>query len=360
MKKKIIFTVTNDLVYDQRMQRICSTLAVDYEVELVGREIGNSKLTVQSFHQKRFKCVFTKGKLFYIELNIRLFFYLLFSKVDIICAIDLDTIMPGFIVAKFKRIPLVFDAHEYYTEVIELVGRQREQQIWKWVDSTFVPRTKHAYTVSASLQTIFTAKYQVTFELIRNIALLKDTPAKNKTKKYLIYAGAVNAGRGVAEIISAMQQISMPLYVCGTGDVIEEMKNLTNSLGLQEKVIFYGNVAPRQLDVLIANAFAGFLLLENKGLSYYYSLANKFFDYIHGETPQITINFPEYQLLNKEHEVAVLIDLQIEQIVAAVNKLENDEAYYNQLVENCKIAKNAYNWQTEATKLIAFYKQISL
>jgi len=358
MKKKIIFTVTNDLAYDQRMQRICSTLAVDYDIELVGREINNSQLTSQTFRQTRLKCFFAKGKLFYAEINIRLFFYLLCSKADIICAIDLDTIMPGFIVAKFKRIPLVYDAHEYYTEVIELVSRPREQRIWQWVEKTFVPRTKYAYTVSASLQNIFTKKYNVPFDLIRNISVLKAPAAKSAEQKYLIYAGAVNAGRGVAEIIMAMQQISMPLYICGTGDVLEEMKELTKKLGLQDKVIFYGNVSPAQLDVLIANAFAGFLLLENKGLSYYYSLANKFFDYIHGEIPQITINFPEYQLLNSEYKVAVLIDLQIEEIVTAVNKLATDEVFYNHLVDNCKIAKQSYNWQTEATRLNAFYKQI--
>ncbi len=37
--KKIVFTVTNDLTYDQRMHRICSSLArAGYTVQLIGRE----------------------------------------------------------------------------------------------------------------------------------------------------------------------------------------------------------------------------------------------------------------------------------------------------------------------------------
>lgn len=358
MKKKIIFTVTNDLAYDQRMQRICSTLASKYEVELVGRKLNSSLLKPQSFQQTRLNCFFKKGKFFYLEINVRLFLYLLFSKVDIVCSIDLDTLVAGYLASKIKRKPVVYDAHEYYTEVIELVNRPLERNIWLRVERTLVPRIKYAYTVSAGLQKIFTHKYKIPFELIRNISLLKPKPNMVFTERYLIYAGAVNAGRGVAEIITAMQQIDLPLYVCGSGDILEEMKALSLKLGLENKVNFFGSVAPDQLDIMIANAYIGFLLLENKGLSYYYSLANKFFDYVHGEIPQITINFPEYVEMNKQYEVAQLVTLEVSEIVQAVNKLCNDKEYYQRLVENCKIAKHDYCWQAESARLLAFYEQV--
>ncbi len=358
MKKKIIFTVTNDLAYDQRMQRICGTLAERYEVELLGRKINSLPLKPQLFKQTRLNCFFKKGKFFYAEINVRIFFYLLFSKVDIICSIDLDTLVAGFLASKIKSKPIVYDAHEYYTEVIELVDRPREKKIWLWVEQTFVPRVKYAYTVSAGLQKIFTNKYHVPFHLIRNISLLKPKPTTVATEKYLIYAGAVNAGRGVAETIAAMQQLDILLYVCGTGDILNEMKKLTLDLGLEKKVKFFGNVPPQELDIMIANAFAGLLLLENKGLSYYYSLANKFFDYVHGEIPQITIKFPEYIELNQQYEVACLIDLKVSEIVASVNKLLADKNYYQLLIGNCKIAKHDYCWQAEATRLLAFYEQV--
>ncbi|MCC6724648.1 MAG: glycosyltransferase, partial [Saprospiraceae bacterium] len=41
--KRIICTVSNDLSYDQRMIRICSTLAnAGYEVTLLGRKLPDS------------------------------------------------------------------------------------------------------------------------------------------------------------------------------------------------------------------------------------------------------------------------------------------------------------------------------
>ena len=78
--KRLILAVTNDLTYDQRMQRICSTLAAaGYDVTMVGRRLSHSRpLAQRGFRQKRLRCLINKGVLFYAEYNIRLFFYLLF------------------------------------------------------------------------------------------------------------------------------------------------------------------------------------------------------------------------------------------------------------------------------------------
>src|SRR5690349_11491904 len=99
--KKIVFTVTNDLSYDQRMIRICTSLSANgFSVKLVGRKMPASvPLSSRSFEQVRLNCFFHKGKLFYAEYNLRLFFYLLTQQMNCICAIDLDTILPCYAVS---------------------------------------------------------------------------------------------------------------------------------------------------------------------------------------------------------------------------------------------------------------------
>jgi hypothetical protein len=91
--KKIFFTVTSDPNLDQRMQRICTTLAENgYDITLVGRNMSDSPVpALKKFKQKRIKCWFNKGKIFYFEFNTRISAYLLLKKMDAICAIDLDT-----------------------------------------------------------------------------------------------------------------------------------------------------------------------------------------------------------------------------------------------------------------------------
>src|SRR5271154_4051954 len=113
---RIYFTVTNDLSYDQRMSRICNSLAnAGYLVTLVGRKLPDSiPLAQKKYQQKRLHCFFNKGKLFYAEYNLRLFFYLFFKKMDAICCIDLDTILPALFISSIKNVKRVYDAHELF------------------------------------------------------------------------------------------------------------------------------------------------------------------------------------------------------------------------------------------------------
>ena len=141
MPKTIYLTVTNDLAYDQRMQRICTSLvAAGHRVVLVGRCMkGSSALPTQSFEQKRLRLLFGKGKLFYIEYNIRLFLFLLAKKMDAVCAIDLDTILPCLYISRLKKIPRVYDAHELFTEMKEVVTRPKIHRFWLWAERKSVP-----------------------------------------------------------------------------------------------------------------------------------------------------------------------------------------------------------------------------
>src|SRR5699024_7633575 len=113
MPATIYFTVTNDLSTDQRMHRITKALAnAGYTVHLVGRKLPDSKpVHIENVYCHRLDLLFTKGKLFYLEYNIRLFWFLLFSQWDAVCSIDLDTISAAFTCALLKGKKRIYDAH---------------------------------------------------------------------------------------------------------------------------------------------------------------------------------------------------------------------------------------------------------
>lgn len=358
---RIYFIVTNDLSYDQRMVRICTSLTnAGYTIKLVGRKLSDSiPLINQPFLQKRIYCVFKKGKFFYAEYNIRLFFYLLFKKMDCICAIDLDTILPCYFISKIKNIARVYDAHELFCEMKEIISRKKIYMLWKRIERYSVPQFINGYTVSKPIADEYYKMYKVNFDVIRNMPVNQPINIPVKKEKYILYQGAVNEGRGFEFIIPAMKFVKAQLFVCGEGNFMQQAKQLTAMHGLNNKIIFKGYLSPQELQTYTLNAWAGINLLDEQGLNNYYSLANRFFDYIHAAIPQLCIDFPAYREINDQLEVAVLIsDITIQNIAKQINILLEDEVLYQRLQQNCLQAKEVFNWQKEEIKLIHFYKKL--
>lgn len=344
--------------FDQRLQRISTSLAnANFDVLLIGRELKKSpKLKDTKFSQKRFNCFFNKGILFYLEFNIRIALFLFFNKTNIVVANDLDTVLGVYFGTKFLKVEKIFDAHEYFVEVPELKGREFKKNLWKKIEKRYIPLFHKHYTVNNSLANIFKENLNIEFEVIRNVPNeLKLKTKYKKREKYILYQGALNKGRGLKEMIIAMQNINLKLKIAGAGDIETDLKKLVKKLNIENKVEFLGKLEPSELQKVTQTAFIGLNLLENISLNYYYSLANKFFDYIQAEIPQVCMNFPEYKTLNKENEVAVLVkNLEKQSLVNAIKTIE-DETFYKKLQMNCKKAKKIYNWQNEENVLLKIY-----
>ncbi len=247
--KKIFFTVTNDLTYDQRMQRICTSLAENgYAVTLTGYTLRTSvPLKNEKYRQKRINCLFKKGKLFYSEYNTRLFFYLLFKKIDAICAIDLDTILPCLYISRWKRIPRVYDAHELFTGLKEVATRPANKKILDKSRKTNRSRIQIGYTVSESIAEEFDRRYGVKYEVIRNITKLRELKAANSSEKFLLYQGDVNEARGFEFLIPAMKDIDCRLVICGEGNFMDQLKQLIIDNAVDDKVELKGMLSPEDL-----------------------------------------------------------------------------------------------------------------
>lgn len=358
-KKRIVCTVINDLVHDQRMQRICSSLAkAGFEVLLVGRVLPASKpLATTTFQQKRLSCFFNKGKLFYIEYNLRLFFFLIFQRVDILAPVDADTLVPSFLVSRIRSKKIVFDAHEYFSEVPEVARRKMVQRVWQWVERTFYPKVKTKYTVSETLAAEMGYRYGTTFSTIRNVPVWQEQDSEvAASEKFILYQGALNEGRALEELIAAMPKLPLKLKLAGEGDLSTALREQVKQLHLQDKVEFLGYVNPQELKQLTQQAFLGYNLLHHAGQSYYYSLSNKFFDYMHAAVPSLNPPFPEYKAILNHYATGVVCEAKIEAIAACITQLLDDAAFYATLRQQCLQARQVYNWQHEEKALIQLYE----
>ncbi len=362
--KRIVFTVSNDLRYDLRMNRICSTLSqYGYDILLVGRKKPLSpELKQELYRQKRLKLIFQRSFFFYAELNFRLFFFLLFQKCDAICAVDMDTILAAWLVSRIKGIKLIYDAHEYFTEVPELEGRAAVKNIWDKIGRICIPSTTLNYTVSESLAAELQRRYKRNFYLIRNVPP-ENYFARKKTKTpnsvpTILYIGAVNKGRGLEWLIQIAREMDVQVIIAGDGDLFHQVEKSIKQYQLNHKITLTGYLVPEKIKLLTATADIGYNLLHPSSKSYYYSLSNKFFAYMHAGVPSISNNFPEYRKIVEQFDTGILIDYSYKQLKEAIEKLCNDPEYYRQLVENNLKAARLFNWKNESKKLITLYERI--
>ena len=328
---KITVSVTNDLVTDQRIDKVCTSLMLNgYKVKLVGRKLRNSNPINRPYKTVRMNLLFKRSMFFYIEYNIRLFLYLLFDKTDIYLSNDTDTLLANYLASVIRRKPLVFDAHEIFPEVPEVTDRPFVKKVWTDIEDFIFPRLKNTYTVCGSIADYYNAKYHIGMRVVRNIPLKKVktilmdskvSPINAKGRKVILYQGAVNAGRGVEWMIDAMPYLdNYVFYVVGEGDKLKEFKEKVQKMHLTDRVIFTGRIPFEDLSAYTAHADIGINLLESWGLSYYYSLPNRIFDYIQEGIPILSCDFPEIRKIITHYKIGVLINNYDPQYIASTIK----------------------------------------
>ena len=143
------------------MQRICGTLAeAGYDVILVGRKLKSSlPSTGKNYKQQRLTCWFTKGKLFYAEFNIRLFFFSYLIKRIVFVQSILILFFPVYYISKLKGIKKVYDAHEYFSQLDEVVSRPNIYRFWYRIEKKMVPKFKKDIQFATGLAEEFKKNY---------------------------------------------------------------------------------------------------------------------------------------------------------------------------------------------------------
>ena len=369
MALRAVVLVSNDLVTDRRVDRVCQFLTEkEVNVLLVGRKIpGGLPMDERNYASKRVWLPFSKGALFYAALNIRFFWLLLFRRYDFVVANDLDTLWAARWGTRIRRKPMIYDTHEYFTHMAELMDRPRVQRFWKRIEDRHFPKLKHVYTVNRSIADIYEKEYGVRLGVVRNIADVPQIPERSRAelglpseKKIIILQGAgINIDRGGEEAVGAMQSVDALLLVIGKGTAIPLMKRMVEELGLQDKVLFRDPMPYPEMMAHTQHAAIGLSLDKPLNLNYKFSLPNKIFDYIHAGVPIVASDLPEVGRIVKGEKVGITIaEVTSQAVSTAVNALLNDEATWKTHRENCRRASQTLTWEKEKAALEEIYRPL--
>ncbi|MGB0882841.1 MAG: glycosyltransferase, partial [Vicingaceae bacterium] len=265
---------------------------------------------------------------------------------------------------KWKNKQLIFDSHEYFTEVPELVNRPRVQKFWKRIERKILPKLTHVITVSQSIANLYEKEYKINVQLLRNVPTIHKPSfevkkIKTEGKKTIIYQGAVNVNRGIEQMILAMLHINNAiLYIAGDGDISTKIKALIEKHKLSEKVILLGKIPLEELHNYTIQADLGLSLEEDKGLNYRFALPNKLFDYIQAEIPVLVANLPEMEKLVKQYKVGEVIENHDPKHIAEkINSMLSNTEKLPTWKAKCKKAAQELNWENETVFLQDFLKE---
>lgn len=364
LANRAIISVINDLQSDQRVARVCGAMhEAGYEILLVGRLRKSSEELTRPYPVKRMRLFFERGFAFYAEYNLRLLMLLLARQKDLLYANDLDTLLPNFLISKLFRIPLVYDSHEYFTEVPELIDRPAVRSFWLRLERLVFPRLRNVITVNAELSGIYHRKYGIRPKVIRNVpdpvSVRPGTQHKENVsgKAVLLYQGALNEGRGIELMIDSMELLNdCILVIAGEGDISSDLEKRSAEKGLTDRVLFKGRMAPENLRELTLEADLGFSLEEDLGLNYRYALPNKIFDYIHAGIPVIASDLPVMRDLVLESRVGeVLRDRTPSSLATLVRRIISDRESYRPHLE---AAAREFTWNKEKAKLLELLENL--
>jgi glycosyltransferase involved in cell wall biosynthesis len=369
--KKIIFAVYDDLHHEYRGFKAASTFVkAGWKVKVIGTKFDGKTLSGWD----GIACVripIGSGLPFFFKMAVfwfRLGLILMKEKADVIYSHDLFPLMPVFFASRLKRIPYIYDAHEFWHGNSHLENRPVVKKFWTLYEKIFIKGAKKVITVSDPIARELEKIYGIDeVGVFTNLPMRKERPADEKKlhrelglpedTKIVLYQGHFLLNNGLETVIKAFKKVDPQavLVLIGSGFEKEKLEKCAVLEGIGERVFFTGPFPHSELIGYTVCAHIGLCLIKNSGKSFYYSTPNKMFEFIQAHVPQIASNFPEMSKFVNGNGVGKVIDPDsIVQITETINSMLKDEVLYAQMKNNCEKAAAELVWDSYDVSLVKF------
>jgi len=290
-----------------------------------------------------------------------------YKKSDIIHCNDLNSLPIGVIIKKFfnKDVKIVYDAHEYETELNGLKGIQKK--LVKWLERKLIKYADKVITVSDAIADEYVKLYDIEKpSLVLNTPPYKEIQKKNIFRETLdiledqtifLYQGGLSRGRGIEILLEAFKTIdneNAVIVFMGYGPLESLIQNTSKEY---KNIYFHQAVSPDILLDYTSSADFGISTIEDSCLSYRYCLPNKMFEYLMAEIPVIVSNLYEMKRLVELNNIGTVAKENtsqgLKEAIEEAVKLDKEE-----LKTNIQKLKTIYNWEEQEKVLLDVYKDL--
>lgn len=373
--KQVVLVVLNNFSHDSRVLKEAKSLQGDgYMVTVIalheqamavsesidGIQVSRVRLKSRSWSKNRFVQL-----LKYLEWLMAAAWRC--RRVDIVHCNDLNTLPLGVLlkVASRGRVKIVYDAHEYETELNGLAGLEKrlaallERRLIKYADKVF--------TVSDSIASEYRRLYGIPkpelvlncppYQEVQSQDLFRNELGIRKDQTIFLYQGGLSRGRGIELLLEAFARLSGDQNVIvfmGYGPLATEVQRHAM---IHESIFFREAVPPSILLNYTASADYGVLFYENNCLNHDFCSPNKMFEYLMAGIPVLAANLFEMKRLIEKYGLGVVAtENTVDGFIEAVNtSLAFD---YPQIQQNVFAARKIFNWEEQEKVLLRIYNEL--
>ena len=258
---------------------------------------------------------------------------------EVVYCNDLDTLICG---AKLKNkinCKLIYDAHEIFSE--QFINKS---DAWKSyffeLEKSLIYFADHIIVVNESIGKELVRRYGIkNFTVVPNCARFYEVAEIHQNKiKQILYHGRFEINRGIEELVEAMRYIKgAELILRGDGIIKEKLLEIIKEHKLKRKIIFKDMLPADKVVEESARADIGVIAYIPNCLNNYLCTPNKLFEYIMAGLCVCGSDLPELKNYIVGGAIGGVFDpYKPEDIAYKLNKILNDEKLLNEYKNNSR------------------------
>lgn len=281
---------------------------------------------------------------------------------DLIHCHSVGALVPSIALGLIHRVPVVYDAHELESQA----GQPRAAGVLAlWIERVFIRRAAGVICVSDKIADWYSQEFGIARPVVvRNVPDTanqreseNDRPLRTSTglgggDLLFLYQGALAKGRRIEQLLRVFAEVPPDRHIVFMGYGV--LQPLVEAAAAKHANIHFVPAVPP--DLVLAHtrdADVGICGGENVCLSYYLSLPNKLFEYLHGGIPVLAPRWPEMEDVINQHRCGWSVgETDAEWRASIVGLTRNDIRAAGAGARN---AAQSYSWTAESKVMLDLY-----
>lgn len=301
----------------------------------------------------------------HIEWTGRVFVRFKKQDITLVNCHSLSVLPLGVLFKAFLGSKIVYDTHELETETCAM-SRTRKI-LSKLLERLLIYHVESVLVVSDSIARWYRNHYDLKeVNVIKNVPygkhsrrehsnILKERFSIQDDEILFIYQGILGRSRGIEFLLNVFSNVDKKRHVVfmGFGDLENMVKQYENRFS---NIHFHPAVKPEEIVKYTSSADIGVHLPENNCLSYFYSLPNKFFEYLLSGLPVIVGDFPEMGKIIDNYKCGWKVPVDQTSVLNLIEDITiRDIERKKNIVFNCK---DEFSWEKEEKELLRVYHKL--